>query len=69
MRHILGPAIRAACLTLALSSAGLWARSHHVSDQYIWPVRAKGGGFERIDSRAIQTIPGRLIFQERTALM
>jgi hypothetical protein len=68
MRSMLLPTLRAACLLAAVSTVGLWVRSHRVSDQYTWPVRG-GGGAELIDSRTLQTTPGRLVFQERTVLM
>ena len=69
MRSMLIPTLRAACLLAAVATAGLWVRSHLIADQYTWPVTGGGGAFEPIDSRTIHTTPGRLIFQERTALM
>ena len=69
MGNVLLPAVRCASLLAALASIGLWARSYFVTDHFIWRVRSATAGFELIDSRAVQTVPGRLVFQERTALM
>lgn len=69
MATILFPTLRACCLVTALASAGLWVRSYFVTDHYTWPVRDGTPGFEMIHSRAVQTSPGRLFFQERTAVM
>jgi hypothetical protein len=69
MRHLFSPIFHGLCLLAAVATSGLWARSYFVADQYIWPVRSGGGGFEMIDSRSVMTTPGRLVFQERTALM
>ena len=69
MTTLLFPTLRACFLLTALASAGLWVRSHFVTDQYTWPVRCGTAGFNLIDSRTVQTSPGRLFFQERTALM
>ena len=68
MGSMLSHALRGTCLLAALAFGGLWARSYSVSDNYVWPVKSRDG-FERIDSRSIQTTCGRLYFQERTALM
>ena len=59
-------ALRCGCLVAALASAGLWTRSHFVSDHYLWPGPTRSA---LIDSRAIFTSPGRLVFQERTTFM
>ena len=69
MATMLFPTLRACCLVTALASAGLWVRSYFVIDQYTWPVSCSAPGFERVYSRAVQTSPGQLFFQERTALM
>jgi hypothetical protein len=66
MTTLLSRALRAACLLAALASAGLWTRSHFVSDHYLWPGPTRS---PLIDSRALFTAPGRLVFQERTAFM
>ena len=69
MTTMLFHTLRGGCLVAALASAGLWVRSYFAIDQYTWPVRGDSPGFEMIDSRTVQTSPGRLIFQDRTALM
>lgn len=69
MRTMLFRDLRGVCLVAALATAGLWARSLYVADQYVWSVRSSRPGFERVDSRALETIPGRIVFRERTALM
>ena len=69
MPSILFPTVRASCLIAALASAGLWVRTHFTVDQYTWPVRNGNSGFESVVSRTVQTSPGQLFFQERTALM
>ena len=69
MPSILFPTLRATCLVAALASAGLWVRSYFAVDQYTWPVRCGTSGFESVVSRTVQTSPGQLFFQERTALM
>ena len=68
MGSIFFHALRGTCLLAALACGGLWVRSYSVSDNYIWPVQSPSG-FQRIDSRSLQTTSGRLFFQERTALM
>ena len=63
-------AFRCASLLVALASAGLWVRSHYVADEYTWPVKSAGGsGFDWVVSRTVATAPGRLTFQDRTAVM
>ena len=69
MTTLLFPTLRACCLVTALASAGLWVRSYFATDQYTWPVSFDTPGFDRVASRTVQTAPGRLFFQERTALM
>ena len=69
MRTMFSRVLRGACLVAALATAGLWVRSQHAADQYVWRVDASPPGFELIDSRAIETVPGRVVFRERTALM
>ena len=69
MRHLFFPAVHAVCLVAAVSTSGLWARSYFVADQFTWRVRSARSGFEMVDSRALMTTPGRLVFQERTAVM
>ena len=69
MPSMLFPTLRATCLIAAMASAGLWVRSYFTVDQYTWPVSFDTPGFDRVASRTVQTAPGRLFFQERTALM
>ena len=69
MRSLLNPTLHGLCLLAAISSSGLWARSYFVADQYTWTVQSARSGFHSIHSRAVQTTPGRLVFQDRTALM
>ena len=54
---------------MALMAGAAWARSHYVADQYVWRVPSSGPGTELVDSRALETRPGKLVFRERTAVM
>ena len=56
-------------MVAALATVGLWTRSHFIADAYMWPVQSGGRGFELIDSRYVETAPGRLVFRERTVVM
>ena len=69
MASMLFPALRGVCLLAGLATAGLWARSYFVADHYLWPVKPGTPAFALVDSRALFTAPGRLVFQERSALM
>ena len=69
MRNLVSSTLHGGCLLAVLATAGLWVRSHSVTDSYSWPVRAEGRGLERVCSRYLETSPGRLVFGERTALM
>ena len=61
-------ALRGACLVVTLATAALWVRSHHVTDQYSWPVSPdRGPGL--VHSRAVFTAPGRILFNERCAFV
>jgi hypothetical protein len=53
-----------ACLAGALATAGLWARSQWVTDEYNWPAEP---GEALVHSRAVFTTPGRVVFNERCA--
>ena len=66
MRTIISYALRGVCLLAALASAGLWTRSQYVSDHYLW---AGPTNSPLIDSRAVFTAPGRIVFQERSPFM
>lgn len=61
--------LRGTCLLATLASAGLWARTYYVSDTYVRPVRNGTSGFAMVASRAVQTAPGQIFYQERTAVM
>jgi hypothetical protein len=69
MRSILLAGLPAVCLSVGLATVGLWVRSYYVADHYVWAVRSTSAGFNCVDSRAIETVPGRIVFRERTAVM
>jgi hypothetical protein len=64
MPNVLSIAFRCACLLTGLAAVGLWARSHFVSDDYMWPARQPMPAL--VDSRVVATVPGGLVFYERS---
>jgi hypothetical protein len=66
MHTIVLRTLRGAGLLAALASAGLWTRSHFVNDHYLWTGPTNS---PLVDSRAVFTSPGRLVFQERSPFM
>jgi hypothetical protein len=69
MWSVLSCALRGTCLLAAVATAGLWVRSHSVTDSYRWRVRGEGRVFERVESRSVEANAGRLVFRERTVVM
>jgi len=64
MTNVLSSALRGACLLTALGAAALWARSHFVADHYLWALRPAPSMLT--DSRVLTTVPGGLVFYERS---
>ena len=67
MRTLVYSALRGMSFVAALATVGFWARSHFVTDRYVWPVRSARATL--IDSRELFTAPGRLVFHERTLFL
>ena len=67
MRTIVYAALRGMSFAAALATVGLWARSHFVTDRYMWPVRSARATL--IDSPELVSAPGRLVFHERTLFL
>jgi hypothetical protein len=65
MSNVLSASLRAGCLLTVFAVAGLWGRSYFVTDQYLRPARTKLPAL--IDSRVLATVPGGLLFYERSA--
>jgi hypothetical protein len=65
MLTVLSTVVRGACLLTALATAGLWSRSYFVADQYLRPFPLARPAL--VDSRVIATVPGGLVFYERSA--
>ena len=65
MSNVLLTAFRGACLLTALAAAVLWGRSYFVADNYLWSARPVPSAL--VDARVLATVPGGLVFYDRTA--